>query len=452
MIGKASRIILFGADGYCKENIEKYYYRQGEYRASPRENLIHDTKHFNAITPIAMRNVYKTYNITSIDILNCSKDSYYTSFPIISYDDAFRYLLTDKKFNKKSDLRVPKVSVISPFVNRGEFVKETVESIFNQSYSNYEYIIIYDEEDDEIQDMMRQFPHIRWFSEKNCNHLQSFKKGISMAKGEYIFHYRITDGYLNQDWINTCVEVLENHPDISLVWGLSQIMVENGAPGRIINDELFDNPPPQGKEFIYYWLKKKTFFPEGNLCVRKSVLEKCFPFNDKNIEDERKAWLSFNYHFNSSGYLPFFVPLIVNYHRTYFDQGGHRPQGDPVKMHLPYYVPVTENEKVRKEVTDESWNTMLDAYHDDIRRYKNSLLRGKLVHQFKNGFSEELPYNFSWVSFLFGNIKRYAKKVLPEMCILFCSKVLRYWMKYRCGMFKAGIIKIFRWLRKNIRK
>jgi len=31
IIGKASRIVLFGADGYCKKNIKEYYYRQGEY-------------------------------------------------------------------------------------------------------------------------------------------------------------------------------------------------------------------------------------------------------------------------------------------------------------------------------------------------------------------------------------------------------------------------------------
>ena len=286
----------------------------------PRENLINDTrKYFNPLALIAIRNIYKTYNLDPIDILNCSEKSFYTPFPKVSYDYAFDYLLGRKKFQIEMDLRIPKVSIISPCLNTENFVKETVENISNQSYSNHEHIIVCSEADDKILDMKQQFPRVRLISEKNVEYLHVFKKGILMAQGDYIFYCRIGDGYLNKDWLNTCVEVLENNPDISLVCGLSQNMYEDGALGRIINAHFFDKPPVQGKNYIYYWLKNKVLFPESNFCVRKIVLEECFPFHDSKVSNELEAWIAFNYKFNTFGYQPYFVPTIANYCRIKSD-------------------------------------------------------------------------------------------------------------------------------------
>jgi len=425
MLGKASRIVLFGADGYCKENIEKYYYRQGEYGTSPRENLIHDTKWFNATMPIATRNIYKTYNLAPIDILNCSENSFYTPFPKVSYDDAFRYLLLNKKFNKKSDLRVPKVSVISPFMNKGELVKKTVKSISNQSYSNHEHIIVYNGSDDKIRGLEQQFTHIRWIPEKDIGHLQAFEKGISIARGEYIFHCRIGNGYLNHDWLNTCVEVLENNQDVSLVWGLSQYLLEDGALGRVADAHFFENSPSQGKEFIYYWLKKKILFPEGNFCVRKKVLEECFQFRDSKASDEREAWIAFNYRFNTSGYLPYFFPIVANYFRGQNDT------------------------KTLKQSTDSSLQKRMKAYSEDIEQYKRKLIRRKITHHYRNGSGELFSGGFNRGIFLFFNIYRYVKAKLPYVWLLVFDKVLNYWKTYRWGVFKKGTIKVWRRLIKS---
>lgn len=414
IIGKASKIVLFGADGYCKESTEEYYYRQGEYGVSPRENLIHDTKYFNAVTPIAIRNIYKTYELPPIDILNCSENSFYTPSPKVSYDDAFQYLLKDKKFNRKADLRVPRVSIISPAVNTEGFLKEVVESISNQSYSNYEHIIVNSETNEEIHKIIQEFPHVRWISEKNMEYLQAFKKGILMARGEYIFHCRIGNRYLNHDWFNTCVEVLENNPDISLVWGLSQYLPEDGAPGRIAEAHFLDNPPPQGKNFIYYWLKRRILFPEGNFCVRKRVLEECFPFHNSKVSTERGDWLAFNHKFNTLGYLPHFVPIVANYCRIQSDVEGQRQSTDP------------------------SMQKWMKAYYEDIEQYKRKLIKRKTAHHFRDGSGELLPDGFSHSIFLFFDIYRYIKAKLP-----FFEKILNHWRIYRWDIFRVGTVKVW---------
>lgn len=421
IIGKASRIVLFGADGFFKKNTECYY-RQGEYYASPRENLINDTnKYFNPIAPIAIRNVYKTYKLPPIDILNCSENSFYTPFPNVSYDDAFDYLLRGKKLQREMDLRIPKASIISSCLNTEYPVKETIENISNQSYSNHEHIIIYSEISDKIRELRRQFPYIRWISKqgKDIDYLEGFKKGISVARGDYIFYCRMGDGYLNQDWFNTCVEILENNQDISLVWGSSQNMFEDGAFGRIDDAHFLNNPPSQKKYFIYYWLKKKILFPKGNFCVRKSVLKECFPFHDSESMDERESWLAFNYKFNTSGYLPYFIPVVANYYRIENDVGGQRQSEDP---------------DIQKQTK---------TYFEDIEQYKRKLIWQRTAHHYRNGSGALLPDGFSRSFFFFYDAGRCVIDKLPDVCYLAIEKALFFWRTYRWNAFNVATARIW---------
>ena len=430
IIGNASRVVLFGADGYCEKNVEEYYYRPGEYEVMPRKYLIHDTKNFNSLAPIAINNVYKAYNCTPITILNCSEKSFYTPFPKVSYDDAFEYLLTGKEYDNKSDLRIPKVSVISRYLNTGDFGKETIENVSRQSYTNHEHIIIYDQPDDEMRGMVRQFPGVRWILEDHIEDLQALKKCISIARGDYICYCRIGDGYVNQEWINTCVEVLENDPDISLVWGLSQNMYRDGALGQIADTHLLDNPPPQKEYFIYYWLKQKLIFPKGNICVRKRVFEECFPLNDSGAMDGLEAWLVFNYRFNTAGYLPYFVPAVVNYSRT-----GSDILGDRQRITL---------------ATRDS----IDIYYEDIEEYKRKLFVGNIIHCYRSGAGDFLAGSFSRAIYIFFDIGRQVKcnlftmairvkSKLPDACCSVIEKILFIWRTYGWDAFRVVTVAVW---------
>lgn len=399
MIAKASKIILFGADGYCDENIEEYYYSHNEYNASPRECLITDTNvYFNPLAPIAVKNVIQTYRLKPIEILNCSEKSFYTSFPKISYDDCFDCFLKNRRFDRKLDLRIPKASIISPGIKNKESLKETIGSILNQSYLNYEHIILYNEPDREIWEIARQFQHIRWIFVDSGNYLELYRKGVSAARGEYLFHCCIGGGYLDCNWLNTCVEILENNPDFSSVWGLCD------------TDSVY-NHPPQAKKFIYFWLKNKAVFPEGSFCVRKKVLEECFPFSETSILNEYQAWLNFNYKFNSLGYLPYFVPVAANYQTAGID---------------------IENQWVK-------------AYFSDVERLKKGLISGQITHQYRNGSGEPYPYGFSpVVFFLFDTLRCIKARFFHKAPLLFFEKAFDFWLAYRWLVFRVGAVKLWR--------
>jgi len=451
IIGKASKFVIFGADGGVKQ-INELYYRQDEYYNSPQDTIILDTNLcFNPIMPVAIRNVFKTYNLPKIDILNCSAYSYYTPFPKISYDFAFEYLLSNKQFKRNNDLRIPKLTVISIVIGTIDHLKSSIENLMSQSYPNFEHIIIFNNDDNQITDLKLHFPQIKWIFEDGCEWGSALEKAISIARGEYLYYYPTHYIFANPDWFNICIEILENHPDISLVWGLSQAMAENGASGRIFNVDLLTAPPPQGKDFIYSWLKTKMFFKEGCFCIRKSVFKECFPFSDANSEGQYAAWLSFNYNFNVNGYLPFFVPLVAAYNKVYFDQGGHRPQGDPIMMHLPYYAPVSPKEYVRDNVNSE-YSKYSNAYTAKIIHYRNLLLKKSCTHYYRGGSRDVVSGNFNRFIYLFYELLFYLPKSISRKFLFAHRKIVDYWDKEKWKIFIPSSILIFKRFTKLLKR
>ncbi|MBU4289006.1 MAG: glycosyltransferase [Proteobacteria bacterium] len=264
----------------------------------------------------------------------------------------------------------PKISIISPSKNTGRFAKETLESILSQIYKNWEHIVVDGMSTDETLDVIRQYPYIRWISEEDSGPDEAFRKGLAMAKGEYVMLCCISDGYLDKNWFKKCVEILDHQPEISLVWGFPQYMSEDGVLGRIAYDYFFDDHPSHGKDFIYYWLKTHFHFTEGNFCVRKNVMDDCFPVVDPKKVGEESEFLSFNYKFNTRGYLPYFIPEVANYGRIHYDAGG------------------------QKQIASGQMQLWAERYHNDIEKYKEQLIKGKMAHQYRDGLGNLLPEGF----------------------------------------------------------
>jgi len=81
------------------------------------------------------------------------------------------------------------VSVITPTYNRGELFKETIQSVLNQTYHNFEYIIIDDGSTDNTKEIVQSFQdkRIKYINQQHVGTPASGRNnGIRIAKGEYI--------------------------------------------------------------------------------------------------------------------------------------------------------------------------------------------------------------------------------------------------------------------------
>lgn len=82
------------------------------------------------------------------------------------------------------------ISVIMPVYNTEKYLKESIESIINQSYKNFEFIIINDGSTDKSLDIINEYARkdnrIVVISRKNKGLTYSLNEGISLANGEFI--------------------------------------------------------------------------------------------------------------------------------------------------------------------------------------------------------------------------------------------------------------------------
>lgn len=266
---------------------------------------------------------------------------------------------------------MPKISVISPSFNTGQFIVETLDSIQQQSFTDYEHIIVDGGSTDGTLEVLKKHPKIVWISEPDNGYPDAFRKGVTMAKGEYIINCGISDGFLDYDWFRRCVAILDAQPNISLVWGLPQTMTEDGKLGEISYKKFLTHSPAQREEFFYSWLVNYFWFPEGNLCIRKSVLEKCLPVIKQDRGGDRDMWLEFNYLFHRQGYLSFFLPVVASYGRWHEGARGE--------------------EEARSGILE----TRLLNYKKEVSGYRRQLLLGRVSHVFQNGHSQPLLVRFS---------------------------------------------------------
>ena len=291
----------------------------------------------------------------------------------------------------------PKISIITPSLNHGRFLRETIRSIESQSFVDYEHIVVDGGSTDGTLEILHEHPGLRWISERDDCILEAYWKAIRMATGSYIVQCCVSDGFLDADWLQRCATVLDGEPEISLVWGYPRYMSEDGVLGEVSYPEFRSRAAPQGKEFLALWLATGFWLPEGNYCVRAEVLRECFPPNAPDSPCRINPALQFNYNFNTSGYLPRFLPVIANYGRTHAGQRG----------------------QTLRDVESE----ILAAYLQDVRGYKKRLFQREVVHRFRDGQGRIIGEVAA------GDLSRYRMEILKWRLKRFClsaRRIMRY--------------------------
>lgn len=260
------------------------------------------------------------------------------------------------------DVAEPVISVVTPSLNHGRFLRQTIESVAAQTFRNFEHIVVDGGSTDETVEILKEFPHLRWVSERDEHIVEAYAKGFAMARGRYIVQCCVSDGFLDPNWFRKCVDVLEKDDEVSLVWGFAQNMSEEGDLLNVSFQEFFADPPPQKRDCLALWLVSGFPLPEGNYCVRREVIRSRFPDARSNGWWRTCPHLGFMYRFFTEGYSPYFIPVVANFGRSHHDQRSRR---------------LSAVEKPAEA-----------AYRKAVKEYGKSVLRGSTVHRFRDGTSQ----------------------------------------------------------------
>ena len=123
------------------------------------------------------------------------------------------------------------VSVIIPAYNHEKYITEAINSVLNQSFQNFEIIIINDGSTDRTEENILSIhdKRIQYISQKNSGAHLAINRGISLAHGEYISILNSDDIYLPKR-LESCLNFLKNGIDYSVVLSTVEAIDNRGKP------------------------------------------------------------------------------------------------------------------------------------------------------------------------------------------------------------------------------
>jgi glycosyltransferase involved in cell wall biosynthesis len=111
-----------------------------------------------------------------------------------------------------------KISIITPTLNHAKYIEDTILSVKNQNYSNFEHIIIDGGSTDGTIEILKKYPHLIWISEKDSGQSNAINKGFKMASGD-ILSWINSDDYYNKNVFPIIAETFKNNKDCFVLYG-----------------------------------------------------------------------------------------------------------------------------------------------------------------------------------------------------------------------------------------
>jgi glycosyltransferase involved in cell wall biosynthesis len=145
---------------------------------------------------------------------------------------------------------MPKVSVIVPNYNHECYIKQRIDSILNQTFQDFEVILLDDYSTDNSRDVLQLYTdHSKVtqivFNKKNSGStFRQWEKGVELAQGEYIWIAE-SDDWAEPEFLYTVTNALEKCKNAGLVFVASKYIDSKGA---VFNANLTQNT---GADYIY---------------------------------------------------------------------------------------------------------------------------------------------------------------------------------------------------------
>ena len=127
-------------------------------------------------------------------------------------------------------LKNPKVSVVMAAYNGGEYIGSSIESILNQTFGDFEFVIVNDCSTDNTLDIIKGYNDPRIVivnNETNLGQTKSLNIGIKHAKGEYVARIDADDlSYPRR--LESQLKFLKNNPEFDIVGTSGHILTKSG--------------------------------------------------------------------------------------------------------------------------------------------------------------------------------------------------------------------------------
>ncbi len=157
------------------------------------------------------------------------------------------------------------ISIIIPTHNRAHLISRAIQSVIEQTYTNWELIIVDDGSTDNTENVLQPFlkdDRIKYVKKENSGAAHSRNVGVEKASGDWIT-FLDSDDEVNLNWLSEIVSMIETESPHLICCGCDKIDSEGNIIDKILPDEdpyLFGN--------VTYLMIGGTF------AIKRSVFDK----------------------------------------------------------------------------------------------------------------------------------------------------------------------------------
>ncbi len=179
---------------------------------------------------------------------------------------------------------MPTVSVIIHTYNNEKFIAETIESVLNQTYKDYEIIIVDDGSVDGTRDALSPYKQkIRYHYKENGGIASAKNTGISLSEAEFVAFLDHDDLWVS-DKLQLQMECFKENPQVGLVYAQYTSFRDS--------KELRTKPEKGYSGWIFKELLAKSFIQTSTVVVKKECLNAVGPYDESfSLGDEYDMFL-----------------------------------------------------------------------------------------------------------------------------------------------------------------
>lgn len=191
---------------------------------------------------------------------------------------------------------MPRVSVLLPSYNHEKYICECIKSVLNQTYQDFEFIIVDDGSSDNTVNEIKKFndKRIKLFCfERNHGACVAMNKCINEMQGEYAAVINSDDIFM-PDKLEKQVKFLDEHKEYGAVFSYAKIIDEDG--NELTDKDYYNSVFKQINRSRFEWLNK--LFYDGNcLChpsvmIKKECYERIGKFNNSfALDPDYDYWI-----------------------------------------------------------------------------------------------------------------------------------------------------------------
>ncbi len=209
----------------------------------------------------------------------------------------------------------PLVSVVIPSYNHARYIDRTLQSVLDQTYCNWEAIIIDNHSTDNTDDVMKKFsdPRITYLKIHNCGVIAASRNaGIRAAKGEWIA-FLDSDDWWEKDKLKLCSGHMNENVDF--IYHTFEMVSDKPDRFRRKKMKSWQVKPP----VLLDLLLKGNAIVNSSVVVRKSMLESIGGINvDREMiaAEDYNTWLRVAQMSNRFVYLPRILGYYLQHHNN----------------------------------------------------------------------------------------------------------------------------------------